>query len=356
MKIRTIEVGEVMLRLSEPYTIAYETIETAHNVFVRIETDSDVVGFGCGAPDMEVTGESAASVVAAIKEIVEPSLRGSDPLRHAMLTERLRKPLAGDPSARAAVDMALFDILGKQARLPLWRLLGGFRDRIRTSVTIGILPVSETVSEARRWVGDGFSCLKIKGGTDVESDVERVLEVRRTVGEKIGLRFDANQGYSVAESLDFVERTKTARLELIEQPTAKGEPDLLGRVTADSPIPVMADESLMSLRDAFRLARRNLVDMVNIKLMKVGGIAEALHVNSVARSAGLEVMVGCMDESALAIAAGLHFALARPNVVYADLDGHLALIGDPAEGAVTCRNGYLYPTSRPGIGFDDLEL
>jgi L-alanine-DL-glutamate epimerase-like enolase superfamily enzyme len=352
MKISVVECGEVRFRLAEPYTIAYETIDTAENVFVRIETDGDLVGFGCAAPDHEVTGDSSESVMKAIREVAEPALRGSDPLRTAMLMERLRKPLDGQPTARAAIDMALFDILGKRARLPLWKLLGGFRERIQTSITIGILPVRETVDQAKGWFRIGFRCLKIKGGRDLETDAERLLAVREELGGKVELRFDANQGYSVDQALELIRRAKRARLQLIEQPTPRGKPELMAAISRQVPIPVMADESLMDLRDAFRLAKNGLVDMVNVKLMKVGGITDALHINSVARAAGFEVMVGCMDESALGIAAGLHFALARPNVVFADLDGHIGLIGDPAEHAVRLNDGYLYPTDRPGLGVD----
>jgi L-alanine-DL-glutamate epimerase-like enolase superfamily enzyme len=352
MKITNIETWLVEMQLKEPYSIAYETIKKSTNVFIRIDTTAGISGFGCAAPDLEVTGEIPHSVQLAIEGTIRPQVKGTDPLRISKLIERIRPYMHKNPSARAAFDMALHDILGKIANLPLWKLLGGYRRSIKTSITIGILPVNETVKKAENYIKKGFKCLKIKGGKAVDEDIERVLRVREIVGKNIELRFDANQGYSVEDSIKFVQQTKKARLELLEQPTPKGKPDLLGRVTSDVPIPVMADESLMNLRDAFRLAKTDLVDMVNIKLMKVGGIYDALQVNSVARSAGLEVMIGCMDEAALSIAAGLHFALARPNVMYADLDGHLDLLDDPSTGAVLLKDGILYPTDKFGLGFN----
>jgi L-alanine-DL-glutamate epimerase-like enolase superfamily enzyme len=353
MKIVKIEAWEVNMRLKEPYTIAYETISSAANVFLRIETDKGAAGFGCAAPDLEITDETPAGVLAACDGVIRPVLMGADPLRTALLMEKLKKSFQGAPasSALAAVDMALYDILGKAAGMPVYKLLGGYRKSIKTSITIGILPVAETVEKAVEFVNMGFKALKLKGGGSVEEDIERVICVRERVGKAVELRFDANQGYTLEQALRFFNATRGARVELLEQPTPRGKPVLLGRVTRGVTIPVMADESLMNLRDAFRLARRNLVDMANIKLMKCGGISEALHINAVARAAGLEVMVGCMDESSLGIAAALHFALARPNVLYADLDGHLDLIGDPAAGTVVLKNGVLYPNPVPGLGY-----
>ena len=352
MKIKNIDAYAVRMPLVEPYTIAQKTFDRATNVFLEIDTDSWPVGYGVAAPESSITGETPKDVLAAVDTIIAPALLGRDPLRPVAILEKLKKDLSASPATLAMVDMALFDILGKQAGMPLFRLLGGYRTRIKTSITIGILPLEETLEKADAYVKQGFKALKLKGGRNTEEDAEKILQIRERVGVGIELRFDANQGYTETKALTFVRMVGPAKITILEQPTHRSKRALLGKLSRQADMAIMADESLINLRDAFRLVRDDLVDMVNVKLMKAGGINEALQINAVARAAGVEVMVGCMDEAALGIAAGLHFALARPNVMYADLDGHLDLLNDPTKGCVILKNGYLYPNHGPGLGYE----
>src|SRR5688572_5342253 len=171
MRITRVVAWPVEMRLEEPYTIAYETVERVTVVFCRIETNRRLVGYGCAAPDEQVTGETAQTALAAFTDAVDPLLRGRAALRITRRNEQVPEPLARSPSVRAAVDMALVDLLGKAASLPLWKLLGGDRDRIRPSITIGILPAEQALERARHWKAKGFRWLKREGGKDVEGDM-----------------------------------------------------------------------------------------------------------------------------------------------------------------------------------------
>ncbi|TNE87868.1 MAG: dipeptide epimerase [Deltaproteobacteria bacterium] len=354
MRIVRVEVEELPLTLKEPYTIATETVATATNVAMRIVTDGPHVGLGIGAPEETVTGEDLSRCIEALRDLAAPALLGEDALRRTLLIERMRGLLPRAPAARAAVDMALFDLLGKQAGLPMWRLLGGYRTHMRTSVTLFILPTAETVRRARAFVDEGFTALKLKGGVDVEEDIERVHAVRQALGPGIELRYDANQGYTAAEAEHFWAETQDVGLTVFEQPTPADELGSMRRVVGAISGPVMADESVLSLADAFHFARKDAMDMVNLKLAKVGGLDAASLMNGVARAAGIEVMVGCMDEAALSIASGLAFACSRKNVELADLDGHLDFVDDPTVSAVHVEGGCVWPSDEPGFGLRDL--
>ena len=349
MKITNISYERLDLQLSEPYTIAYETVAKTTNFILKIETDGMLVGYGCAAPDIIVTGETPDEVEQAIRRTIIPYLLNENPFHYAKILEELGLMLESKSSALAMVDMALFDLVSKKCGVPLYQLLGGYRTRIATSVTIGILPLDDTLRLAQSYIDQGFFILKIKGGTDLEADIEKLIRLRELMPDTI-LRFDGNQGYTADESVAFVEATEKVEIEIFEQPTKVGSDDKMGEVTKETDLPVMADESLKTLKDVFRLAKNERVDMINIKLQKVGGIVERMHINSVAKSAVLEAMVGCIDECSLGIAAGLHFALSRPNMKYADLDGHLDIVDDPFKGLFHIEKGIMYPTESPGLG------
>ncbi len=338
------------LSLATPYTIAYETISRVTNVFVSLKTDIGLVGLGCAAPDKEIMGDTPESVLKSLQWCQEQLIGKS-------ASPNLLKQLAPtvSSSALAAVDMALWDLKAKEENLPLCQLWSCDRDSIETSITIGILPLEETIVAAQKAVKEGFQLLKLKGGLNVKKDMERVFRVREAVGSKIKLLFDGNQGYDEESALRFSKETEEARVEFIEQPTDKSDIRLLGRVSRKSSLPIMADESLLTVEDAILLANEKL-SLFNIKLQKVGGLTRAEEICDIAKASNIQCMVGCMDESALSISAALHFALANKNVTYADLDGHLDLVTDPASKAVILKNGRLYPSPSPGLGMSSLDI
>lgn len=356
MKIIKTSLHRVEMPFREPNRGKNESLKSCINLFLRAETNNGLIGWGCAAPDYSITGETPDQVEHAYHATLEKMLQKADPTTYVRINEDLKYRFPGLPATRAMVDMLMYDLISRMAGIPLYRLLGGYSVSIPTSVTIGVSNVEETLDRAEEFVKQKFFILKIKGGRDVGEDIERVMKIHEKYGESVSLRFDANQGYSADDAIAFVEATRKADIEILEQPTPRDNRDLLGKVAKRSSVPVMADESLMNLSDAFHLASNDLSDMINIKLMKVGGITEALHINSVAKAAGLECMVGCRDESALAISAGMHLALSRANIMYADLDGHLELLNDPSAGAVIIRNGIMYPSDEPGLGITELEF
>ncbi|MGW8194685.1 MAG: mandelate racemase/muconate lactonizing enzyme family protein [Desulforhopalus sp.] len=356
MRIGELEYFRLDMDLAVPYTIAYETVSSATNIILKLVTDTGIIGWGCAAPDATVTGETPESVVKVIDTVIRDMLVGESPFQIARFMHTLKNVIPAASSAMAMVDMALHDILARRAGLPLYQLLGGFRHEIATSITIGIVPLEETLELAQKHLKNGFRIIKLKGGLDLYKDIEKILKLRELLGKEFILRFDANQGYSFDQSVEFINSIHSADLEIIEQPTSEKKDDRLGRVTQAVAVPVMADESIKTLQDAFRLASNDLIDMINIKLMKMGGIFASQHINSVAKAAGMEVMVGCLDESALGISAGLHFALSRANIEFADLDGNLDLVGDPFSGMFTLQNGILYPADSPGLGEVDSRV
>lgn len=349
MKITKISYERLELTLGNSYTIAYETISKSTNFILKIETDKALVGYGCAAPEPVVTRETADDVEDSIKTLIIPFLLGRNVFMLSETLEGLKSLLKVKSSALAMVDMALLDIVSKKMEVPLYQFLGGYRNSIPTSITIGILPVEETLKVASNLIEQGFFILKIKGGLSLEMDIEKMVRLREKF-PNIQLRFDGNQGYSVEDAIAFYLATKDVSIEIFEQPTKVGSGKKLGQIVEQVNIPVMADEGIKSLQDVFRLAQNRFVDMVNIKLMKVGGIIEGMHINSVAKSANIEVMVGCIDECRLGIAAGLHFALSRPNIKYADLDGHLDMENDPFKNLFRLEKGILYPNDSPGLG------
>lgn len=351
MQITNIKVWKEDLALSRPYTIAYRTIDHVENIFVYLGMSNGQYGLGAGSPAVFVTGESIDAGMAALEAQVHELLHNRSILEFNSLLRTIRQQMPGLPAARAALDIALHDLLTKYLNLRLVDWLGQVHAGLPTSVTIGIKSVEETLEEARDYVGQGFRILKLKTGHSAEQDIEVFSRLRETVGSEIKIRVDVNQGYAPAHLLHFVRSADALDVELLEQPFPANQlnwaqeiPDTIRRRFA-------ADEDLHGADDAIQLAARpQPYGIFNIKLMKCGGVAEARRIADIAERSGIELMWGCNDESVVSITAALHVALASPATRYLDLDGSFDLAGDLVEGGFVLRDGCLYPGDGPGLG------
>lgn len=348
MQIARCEVTPVELKLRLPVRMAGQVeITRITAIFVRIETKEGRNAWGCSVAHPQLTGETPENAIQACLNCADivPDLH---PYNIEYSLAKLTPIARGSCAAICAFDLAFYDLLGLVADMPLYRLLGGYRNRMQTSVTIPLTPLDDSVEIALARARTGFRMLKIKGGQNPDEDVARVRAIHRALPNHI-LRLDADGGYTVQQALE-VARALKNELEMLEQPTPMDELHNLKEVTRNSPLPILADQSVKGPASALELATQGIVNGISVKVATCGGLHCSRQVDAIARAAHIATMVSCVIEPALMIAAGLSLALSSPNVRYSDLDGHLDLMHDPTQIGFRLEDGCLIASDIPGLG------
>ncbi|MCE2935231.1 MAG: mandelate racemase/muconate lactonizing enzyme family protein [Cyclobacteriaceae bacterium] len=353
MKIKNIKTWSVDLGNTKPYTIAFKTVDEVKNAFVQITLENGTTGIGAGNPSEYVTGESFEQCEKALHENNLDFLVGRDIRELNQLLYEVLVRFPKNPAARAALDIALHDVFTKHLNIPLVKFLGQKITSMPTSNTIGIKNVEDTLKEAQEYGDRGFTVLKVKLGKDLEEDVERLVKLREKFGKRFTIRIDANQGYTVEQTIAFAKRTAQLDVELIEQPLpAKQDLRALPEAIRKK---VAADEALLSPADGLSLSTAPVAaGIFNIKLMKCGGVREALRIADIAALQNIELFWGCNDESIVSITAALHAAFSCAHTKYIDLDGSLDLARDVVRGGFVLKDGVMYCSDKPGLGVEPL--
>ena len=357
MKITKIRLGTISVPLRLPFKTALRTVKSVEDIIVEIHTDTGALGYGEAPPTGAVTGHTTGAIIGALKEHIIPSLLGRDIDAFEDLMQLVQSCVVGNSSAKAAADMALWDLYGQRYRLPVYKLLGGARKEIVTDITISVNEPEEMARDAANAVERGYDCLKVKVGANPELDVERLRAVRQAAGDDICLRIDANQAWQPRQAVRILNEMQEQglRLELVEQPVKAYDLEGLKYVTDHSYVPVLADESVFSPRDAMKVLELRAADLINIKLMKCGGIYNALKIASAAEIYGVECMIGCMLEAKISVNAAAELACARKIFTRIDLDGPVLCSEDPILGGARFEEKRISVSDEAGMGIRGVE-
>ena len=357
MKITQVKLGRISVPLRTPFKTALRTVNSVEDIVVEIHTDTGAVGYGEAPPTGAVTGDTTGAILGALRDHIIKTIVGREVDALEELLQDVNRCVVKNTSAKAAVDMALWDLYGQLCGLPVCKLLGSSRRQIVTDITISVNDPEEMARDALDAVARGYETLKIKVGANPALDVERLKAVRRAVGGGVGIRIDANQAWKPKQAVSLLNQMQEQGLEieLVEQPVHAHDLEGMQYVTQRSYVPVLADESVFSPEDAVKIMQMGAADLINIKLMKCGGLYNALKIASAAEIYGVECMIGCMLEAKISVNAAAHLACARNIITRVDLDGPALCREDPVLGGAVFDEKYITVSDQPGLGIRGVE-
>jgi len=357
MKITRVRLGRISVPLCTPFKTALRTVNSVEDVIVEIHTDCGAVGYGEAPPTGAITGDTTGAIIGAIQDHISKTIVGMDVDDFEDVLQKVQKSIVGNTSAKAAVDMALWDLYGQLYKLPVYKLMGGARKQIATDITISVNDPEIMVRDSLIALERGYDCLKMKVGINPQMDVARLKAVRQAVGNDITIRIDANQAWTPKQAVKILNamQEQGLQIELVEQPVAAHDLEGLKYVTDRSYVPVLADESVYSPGDAATILRMGAADLLNIKLMKCGGLYNALKICSLAEVYGVECMIGCMLEAKISVNAAVHLACAKKVITKVDLDGPVLCSEDPILGGAVFKEKDITVSDGPGLGIIGIE-
>ena len=357
MKITDVRLGMISVPLRVPFKTALRTVNSVEDVVVEIHTDTGAVGYGEAPPTGVITGDTTGAIIGAIQDHIAKSIIGKDVDDFENLLMLVQSCVLKNTSAKAAVDMALWDLYGQLYKIPVYKMMGGSRKSICTDITISVNDPDTMAKDAMDAINRGYDCLKVKVGKEPEKDIARLSAIRQAVPRETLIRIDANQGWTPKEAVRILNgmQEKGLDIEFVEQPVKGHDFDGLKYVTERSYVPVLADESVFSPEDALKIMQMRAADMVNIKLMKCGGLYNALKIASAAEVYGVECMIGCMLEAKISVNAAVHLACAKQIITKIDLDGPVLCSEDPIIGGATFDEKIITVSDEPGLGIKGIE-